>query len=228
MTYTLKRLVLPAVALATALVLSACGGSDSTGSSMGGMKQSSGTTVTTNPATPTASGTPAAGAHNEADVAFATGMIPHHRQAVSMADLAASRAGSPEVKSLAARIRAAQGPEIARMSGWLAGWGVPVPKGEGMGSMDHSSGSSMGMGSDSGMGMMSDQDMQMLQGASGKDFDVAFLKGMTMHHRGALEMAKTELRDGQNGEAKELAQAIVDSQSREITQMTELLAQLQN
>src|SRR3546814_10035762 len=53
---------------------------------------------------------------NDADVAFAQQMIPHHQQAVEMAQLAADRAERQEVKDLAARVEAAQAPEIARRS----------------------------------------------------------------------------------------------------------------
>ena len=56
-------------------------------------------------------------AHNQADVEFVQGMIPHHEQAVTMSELAASRAASPGVKALATRIQAAQAPEITQI-GW--------------------------------------------------------------------------------------------------------------
>lgn len=65
--------------------------------------------------------------HNAADVTFATDMIPHHRQAVMMADFAESRSDNPDVLQLAAEIRDAQDPEIETMSGWLEEWGEPVP-----------------------------------------------------------------------------------------------------
>jgi uncharacterized protein (DUF305 family) len=42
------------------------------------------------------------GQHNDQDVMFAQMMIPHHRHAIEMAGLAATRASSAEVKQLAA------------------------------------------------------------------------------------------------------------------------------
>jgi len=163
-------------------------------------------------AAPAPTGTPATGEHNADDITFATGMVPHHRQAVQMADLALTSASSPEVKDLAARIKAAQSPEIAQMTGWLAGWGAPAPSD--MGGM-------AGMGGD---GMMSDGDMQSLSTATGTAFDVAFLEGMTAHHRGAIAQAETELAKGVNPEAKELAQGIIAGQTKEIAEMTTLKA----
>ena len=46
-------------------------------------------------------------AHNAADVTFARQMIPHHQQAVAMAQLAADRAANGAVKQLAAAIQSA-------------------------------------------------------------------------------------------------------------------------
>src|SRR3546814_5206007 len=67
---------------------------------------------------------------NDADVAFAQQMIPHHQQAVGMAQLAADRAERQEVKDLAARVEAAQAPEIARLEGWIGEWGEDLPRSE--------------------------------------------------------------------------------------------------
>lgn len=54
-----------------------------------------------------------------ADVTFAQQMIPHHEQAVEMAQLAEGRASSGEVLELAENIEAAQGPEIDTLQRWL-------------------------------------------------------------------------------------------------------------
>ena len=64
-------------------------------------------------------------AHNAADITFAQQMIPHHQQAVAMAQLAADRATNGEVKQLAARIQGAQDPEITQMQAFLTAWAPP-------------------------------------------------------------------------------------------------------
>ena len=86
----------------------------------------------------------------------------------------------------------------------------------------------MDMGGMEGMdnGMMSEEDMRALQDAEGQAAARLFLEQMVQHHTGAIEMAQTELSEGQNPEALELAQTIVDTQQDEITQMQELLATL--
>ena len=158
-------------------------------------------------------------AHNAQDVTFVKDMVPHHEQAVVMSDLALSQAGSPAVKDLATRIKAAQAPEIATMKGWLTSWGEDEAGGHDMSSMD--SMDSMDMG---GMkGMASEEDLTALRNASGAEFDKLFLKDMTAHHEGAVEMAKAEIAKGKDPAAKTLAQQITSSQEKEITEMRQLL-----
>ncbi|CAM5527599.1 hypothetical protein SROCM77S_04595 [Streptomyces rochei] len=212
-----RRTVAVAAAGAAALVLAACGGADDGGSdgSAGHGGHSAAASATASP-TPSASRSDAQGGHNAADVAFAKGMIPHHRQAVEMADLAPGRAGSPEVEKLAAEIKKAQDPEIRTLSGWLTAWGEEVPA-EGA-AMDHSSHGMDGMD-----GMMTDQEMRGLEDASGEAFDTAFLELMVKHHEGALAMAETERADGAFAPAKKMAAQIITSQSAEIERMNGLL-----
>jgi uncharacterized protein (DUF305 family) len=180
---------------------------------------------------PASSAAPAVSqAHNQADVSFAQQMIPHHAQAVAMSKLAAERASSPQVKTLATRIEAAQQPEIDQMSGWLRAWGAPVPDttapGMDMGGMSQHNMPGMDNSSGNAMpGMMSTEQMQQLSQANGASFDKMFMQMMIQHHQGAIEMAKTELAQGANPDAKTLAQNIIDAQQAEITEMKNLLGQ---
>lgn len=154
---------------------------------------------------------------NEQDVTFAQQMIPHHEQAVEMADLAETRAASQEVKDLAADIEAAQGPEIETMTGWLKEWGEDVP-GDDMSGTDHGD-----ISSDDMSGMMSEEEMAQLGAASGREFDRMFLTMMVEHHEGAIEMAQTEQADGKNPDATALAEEIETAQTAEIETMNSLL-----
>jgi len=166
--------------------------------------------------------------HNEADVAFAQMMIPHHEQAVVMSQLAPDRAEDEQVLELAEQIEAAQAPEIEEMTGWLEDWGEEVG-GHDMGDMDMEEGEDMGdmdMDDSSMPGMMSDEEMTELEGLSGAEFDVMFLEMMTAHHEGALEMAETEIADGEFPDAIALAETIIETQQAEIEEMEGLLADL--
>jgi uncharacterized protein (DUF305 family) len=164
--------------------------------------------------TSSASNASTAAGHNATDVMFASMMIPHHAQAIEMAKLAATRASSPEVKSLAAAIEAAQQPEIDLMSGWLRSWGQPVPTSSAM-----SGTSQMGHAN----GMMAEAEMRALDSASGARFDRLFLTQMVQHHEGAIEMAKTEQASGENPDAIALSGRIIKDQTAEITKIQAML-----
>ncbi|AVH55761.1 MULTISPECIES: DUF305 domain-containing protein [Streptomyces] len=198
-----RRHAAVAAAGAAALVLAACGGGGDSSAGHDGH-------TTASPSSTAASASQ--GRHNAADVAFAKGMIPHHRQAVRMADLAHGRARSAQTTKLAEDIKKAQGPEIETLSGWLTSWGEEVPA---EGAMDHSM-------HDTG-GMMTTAEMDELQKASGKAFDTAFMEMMIKHHEGAVSMAKTEQADGSYAPAKKMAGQIISSQTAEIDKMNELL-----
>ncbi len=183
--------------LAATLVLTACGNDGSTsGTAMDGM---GGQTRSSSPAQ----------AGRPGDVMFSQMMVPHHEQAVEMADLALKNdSASTEVKSLAQQIKAAQDPEIATMNGWLKEWNAPVSA-----EMNHG-------GSD---GMMSAEDMASLEKASGAQFDRLWLTMMVQHHQGAIEMAQGVLDTSSDTRVKTLASAIIEGQKKEITTMQGLL-----
>lgn len=154
---------------------------------------------------------------NDADVQFAQDMIPHHEQAVLMAEMAESHADSAEVKELATGIAAAQGPEIETLTQWLDHWGQDAPSG----AMEHGG---MGHGSSSQMpGMMDEDELSDLDDAMGGDWDQMFLTMMIAHHEGAVEMAQTEQADGENPDAIALAKKIEADQTAEIAVMEGLL-----
>lgn len=162
--------------------------------------------------------------HNDQDVAFATDMLQHHAQALTMVDLTEGRTLDPEVQALADAIRAAQTPEIDAFTGWLTDWNEDVPKttddgGHDMGDMDD-----MGDSMDSDMpGMMSADDMTALENAPDADFQTMWLRMMIEHHTGALDMAKAQTADGQYNPAIDLASDIITSQTAEIDTMKTIL-----
>ena len=185
------------------IALAACGSST----------HSSGSMTTAKGAT---SGSMSASAgFNTADVAFAQGMIPHHRQAVEMADIALdpARGASAKVRELATGIKAAQDPEIKLMTGWLTTWGQPMQ-------MD----TAMGHNMSSMDGMMSDQDMVNLHALNGAAFDTMWLQMMIRHHQGAIAAAETIKSTGSNADVLTLADQIITGQQAEIGVMKALLA----
>ena len=218
-----RTLLTGAAAVATLVIAAGC-------SNNSGGEQPSGQATTA--ATPTAQAmTPAGEAHNDADVMFAQHMIPHHQQAVEMSDMVLGKQGiDPRVTELANQIKAAQGPEIEKMQGWLTQWGspqMPMPSGmPGHGSMSTTSGMPGMSGTPGTSGMMSEQEMAALQIAQGVEASKLFLTQMITHHEGAITMAQTEIKDGQYPDALELARSIVTSQQKEIDTMKGILASL--
>lgn len=165
--------------------------------------------------------------HNDADVTFASDMIQHHAQALSMVDLTLDRPLDPEVQALAEDIRAAQAPEIETMANWLTTWGEDVPE-----TMRDHVNSGQDMGDMSGMdgmddgdmpGMMTADDMDALKNAPDEEFEDMWLKMMVEHHEGAVEMAQDEQEGGEFKDAVDLAGRIVDAQKREIETMKDML-----
>lgn len=157
------------------------------------------------------------------DVMFVQGMIPHHEQAVVMADLALDPAvgASQEVVALATRIKNAQTPEIELMNSWLTTWSVPPQTNMTGGAMDHSN--TGGIHTDNMMGTMSAKEMTTLKSSTGAVFDTAWLYGMIKHHQGAIMMAYGVKTNGKNPEVINLADQIILSQTAEIAEMQGML-----
>jgi len=163
----------------------------------------------------------------EADVAFMTGMIAHHAQALVMADLAPTHGASPPMRVLCARILNAQRDEITTMQGWLRDRGQPVPEVriEGLNLMMHGVAEHhMHM-----PGMLTQAQLEELDAASGTDFDRLFLTYMIQHHRGAVTMVHELF--GSDGAAQDelafkLASDIQVDQLTEIARMELMLDEM--
>jgi uncharacterized protein (DUF305 family) len=161
--------------------------------------------------------TPPAPSFNQADVDYAVDMSMHHSQGITMADLAATQAGSSKVKSLAARIREAQAREVDRIAGWLNDWqsqGATMPP---HGHSDEAP---------DVPGMMSVEEMAKLERVSGREFDRLFLSMMIRHHQGAIQLAQQQTARGASVEAKRVAQNVKTTQSGEIREMKQLLTEM--
>jgi len=144
------------------------------------------------------------------DLMFAQMMIPHHEQAVLMANFALKASTNREVLTLAKQIKDAQQPEINQMTEWLTAAGVNANGDTDMGNMG---------GMD---GMLSTAEINTLFQATGTQFDKLFLSGMIAHHQGAIKMAAMIV-DSKNSEVSKLGNAIISSQTKEIAYMQQLL-----
>jgi uncharacterized protein (DUF305 family) len=159
---------------------------------------------------PVITGQPAG--YNADDVAFATNMIPHHQQAVNLSAMVPDRSTNAGLVALADQISAAQQPEINVMKVFLVQWNE---------NPDTNSGHA-GHGSTT-QGMVDAATMTKLESLSGEEFDKLWLASMISHHQGAIEMAKAEGANGDNVDAKTVANNIVTTQEAEIGQMKQML-----
>ena len=154
------------------------------------------------------------------DVRFMHDMIPHHHQALEMAELVEDRTNRQELLDTAGRIDASQEDEIEFMQAWLADRGEPVPDPDAHGDM---------YTSHEMAGMASPEDMARLASLKGIEFDRLFLTLMIEHHEGAVTMVEELLE--QPGSAYdpvlfEFTSEVTNSQTTEIERMNALLADL--
>ncbi len=158
--------------------------------------------------------------YSPADVTFMQDMIPHHNQAVQMAELVADRTNRPELVDVAGRINASQADEIAFMQQWLSSRGESVP--------DPTAHEAMHT-SHTMAGMATPEQMAELATLKGIDFDRLFLTLMIRHHDGAVKMVEELLE--QPGSAFdtvlfEFTSDITNDQTTEIERMNALLVSL--
>jgi uncharacterized protein (DUF305 family) len=151
---------------------------------------------------------------------FLTGMVPHHRSAVVMAQLALDKATHQELKDMARTIIDDQNREIGQMTQWLHDWyGMDPPSGMTM----------LSAGMHSMMPMLHDRmpdmelGMQDLQSRTGADFETAFLSDMSHHHAMAIMMTGPVLMGGHHDDLFTLAENVAISQGQEVRQMDEWL-----
>lgn len=176
-----------------------------------------------------------------ADVAFVSGMIHHHAQAILMSSWAPTHGASSEVRTLCGRIINAQLDEIHRMQQWLADRRQPVPWPQltrdtaavgarrdmaampGMPGMNGSAGDSLMPG------MLSAAQLDTLDRSRGDDFDRLFLRYMMQHHRGAVHMVQQLFSTYGAGEDEtifKMASDINVDQTTEIARMQRMLVAL--
>jgi uncharacterized protein (DUF305 family) len=207
-----RRITLPALGLLLAVVVAACGSSasDTTGTEESSPAMDMSSEEMQDMASEPASEAAATGL-NEADVTFLQNMVPHHLQAVEMAEMVPNQTSRPELLELSGTIISTQSAEVDQMNGLLEAAGEePVMEMEGM---DHS------MGGMDMPGMMDQAAMDELAQLRDQEFDLAFLGAMTEHHAGAIEMAEQVLEEGENPEVTDLARDVIEAQRAEIDQM---------
>ncbi|WP_422774615.1 DUF305 domain-containing protein [Plantactinospora sp. WMMC1484] len=156
------------------------------------------------------------------EAGFARDMSSHHAQAVEMSILAHAKGTDPDVRTLAADIALTQQAQIGTMQSWLKQWGLgPTGRDPRMAWMPEGAEAVQ----DGLMpGMASDAERAELRAATGRDFDLLFLRLMLDHHLGGIHMADGILELSDDEQVAELARSMVAGQKKEI----ELIQSLQS
>lgn len=140
------------------------------------------------------------------DAMFIEQMIPHHDDAIAMAELASDKAEHPEIRQLAEDIRRTQTAENAQMRAWYRQWfGIEVPDARGSSGM---------MGGMMGSGTTDMADLEVAE-----PFDKAFIEAMIPHHQMAIMMSQMAGSASGRSELRGLTSSIIEAQSAEITKM---------
>jgi uncharacterized protein (DUF305 family) len=149
--------------------------------------------------------------HNGDDIVFARNMVPHHEQAVEMAQMVPTNTTNQQIIALANGVIRTQVPETQAFRVWLMQW-------------QDAQGNDPGVHGGMPMtGMVDQRTMDRLRSLTGAAFDHLWLTSMVDHHRGAIAMAQDEVAHGKNPDVIYLAQRIIAGQQAEIDQMTRLL-----
>ena len=154
---------------------------------------------------------------DSAEAGFARDMMVHHAQAVEMAGILRDKDADPEMETLAEDMALTQQAQIGQMQGWLAAWGLPMTGTEpAMSWMGHPTRGPM-------PGMATPEEIEALRQAPPEEAEERFLRLMIPHHRAAVPMAEAILEETDRPEVRQLAEAIIASQSAEIEAMQDML-----
>lgn len=147
---------------------------------------------------------------NDVDVHFLGMMVPHHEQAIEMADvLLASDVTDPQVRDLAERIKDGQERENEQMRAWADEWGIQ---------------DDMEMHSKHiANGMFQPAELEDFARLRGDELRTTFLEWMHYHHAHVIAMTSDEVQNGAYGPLQDMAAEMVDVQTREMQEMEDLL-----
>ena len=150
----------------------------------------------------------------DADIDFATMMIPHHQGAIDMARVQLEFGKDPELRKLSEAVISAQEREVSFLKSWLEKHPAPA------GGSEHAMHTPAAMAYMAGMKTMSAD----MNAAMTGDADIDFVAMMIPHHQGAIDMAKVQLEHGKDAELRKLSEEIIKAQQSEIAFMKGWLA----
>lgn len=146
---------------------------------------------------------------------FIEEMVPHHQDAIDMAELGIAKAEHPELKELARQIKRTQSEENDQMRAWYRDWFDRDLDADG------SSGMMGGRGGRGGMGGMMGGDVDLDDLEDADSFDKVFIEQMIPHHRMGIMMAQMAGNATRRGDLRDFTANIIEVQSDEIETMSD-------
>lgn len=156
------------------------------------------------------------------ELGFVQDMTAHHQQALILTERLDPGA-DPTVRRLAEQIADTQRVEIGTLLGWTQLAGVAPTSAQPMSWMPETSGHHHDSVSTTMPGMATTADLDALSAARGAEAENLFLQLMYRHHAGGITMARTADSLLTSGAVKQLARAMVQSQSQELGYLGMLL-----
>lgn len=156
---------------------------------------------------------------NDADTAYATGLISHHAQTLQLLDLTLGRDNlDPQIGTLADQIREDRFDETATAQRWLKTWGKKIPSTV----LEHNHDQD-GVTFDTSIpGVLSSQQLHTLEQAKGAVFAPAWLRQLIAHERGAVKLAADAIEGGQNTEVVAFAEKDERVHQQQVAQLERL------
>lgn len=181
-------------ALAVAALISGCGGQQSTPA------ESAGATSGTATLTPGV---------NATDRAFAYGMLAQRPQIDQLVQLARTNSGNPSMVAMADTLAVSEQQQSETINALLVQWTDGEEGGQGP--------------PPAGPTLFDRGAVERLGSLQGPEFDKLWLQVMLNHHQAVMTMASSEIREGEDINAKTLAQAIITTRQEEIVHMQQLM-----
>lgn len=182
-------------ALAVAALISGCGGQESTPAGSAGEATSE-----------TATLTPGV---NAADRAFAYGMLAQRPQIDQLVALARTNSGNPSMVAMAETLAVSEKQQSETINALLVQWTDGEEGGQGA--------------PPAGPTLFDRGAVERLGSLQGPEFDKLWLQVMLNHHQAVMTMASSEISEGEDVNAKTLAQAIITTRQEEIVHMQQLM-----
>lgn len=163
------------------------------------------------PAKPAKPAKPAASAASAEryEIKFMKDMLEHHQMALMMAKECQERATHEELKAACRKMEADQGAENRQMRTWLHAW-YKIHVDSVMTPAQMKSMSAM-------------ESMNRLSRLSGREYEIAFMKELILHHRVAVRRGIECQTKASHPELIEMCRAIETNQKREIVQLEDWL-----